>query len=117
MISVSWPQPPLPSGLARVDSRILWAAQTVQSSGPTAGDSVTVITAFDADGSARRLSIRGWYQLFASDTVGSLLFGNSWTHGMNWVYGATWGPFPAVFLVNGRALLRAIDDWGVPVNQ
>ena len=102
---VTSPQPPFPSGLARVNDRVLWAARVVEGT-----DSVTVITAFDPDGDARQLRIRGWYQLFDSDADGALLFGNSWTNGQNWVYGASWGLFPAVLLVDGHRLLEFVDD-------
>lgn len=65
-------------------------------------------------GAKRRLALRGWYQLFDADAEGRLLVGNSWTLGFNWEYGGATGDIPVVHLVDGRALIAAIDAHGTP---
>ena len=109
-------RPPFPSGLARVNNRVLWATRVVETQQTGSLDSLTIITAFDPEGRVRRLSIRGWYQLFDGDSNGALLFGNTWTNGQNWVYGGSWGLIPKVLLVDGQALLEVIDSQGLPEN-
>jgi hypothetical protein len=103
-ISVRGPLPPFPAGLATVRGRILWAARVVEGT-----DSLTVITALE-DGGGRRLRIKGWYQLLDADETGALLISNTWTLGQNWAYGASWGLVPAVHIVDGDALLSALDE-------
>jgi hypothetical protein len=95
--AVTAAQPPLPGGLSRIGGRVLWAALVTNPRTNGMVDSTTVITAFDADGSSRRLQLQGWYQLFQGDRE-SLLLGNAD------------GMYPSVILVNGAALLRRIDD-------
>lgn len=112
-MGVARPVTPHPAGLARVDDRILWAVRTTEVSGSRGVDSLTVITAFDRDGRRRRVAIRGWYQIFDSDRDGWLLLGNSWTRFQNWADPATWGLYPVVHLINGRALVDVIDRVGV----
>jgi hypothetical protein len=106
---------PFPAGLARVENRVLWATRVLEPAAGGALDSLTVITAWGSDGGPRRVTIRGWYQLFDGASDGSLLFGNSWTLGQNWAYAGTWGLIPAVFLVDGNALLRILDEAPPPV--
>jgi hypothetical protein len=106
-------KPPHPAGLVRVQDRLLWAARAVNTLANNRADSVTNVTAIDQAGRVRQVSIRGWYQLFDSASDGGLLFGNSWSIGMNWQRGATTGLIPAVFLVDGAALIRIIDERGV----
>jgi hypothetical protein len=101
---------PHPSGVARISDRTLWATRHITPE----RDSVTMFEAFDAAGGKRRLSLDGWYQILDADEEGRLLLGNSWTLGFNWMYGASMGDLPAVLLVDGRALLAAIDAHGTP---
>jgi hypothetical protein len=108
-VEVRLARAPHPAGLARVGDRTLWV--TRREEGP---DSVTFVEAFDAAGAKRRLPIDGWYQIFDADADGRLLLGNSWTLGMNWRYGGSTGDIPAVFMIDGHALLAAIDTHGVP---
>jgi hypothetical protein len=109
-IQVRSPLSPHPAGLARVLDRTLWATRHVTAE----SDSITMIEAFDAAGAKRRLALDGWYQLFDADAEGRLLVGNTWTLGQNWIYGAATGDIPAVYLLEGRALLAAIDAYGTP---
>jgi hypothetical protein len=73
-----------------------------------------MIEAFDSAGGKRRIAIDGWYQIFDADSESRLLLGNSWTLGMNWRYGGSTGDVPAVLMIDGRALLAAIDAHGAP---
>ena len=99
---------PHPAGLARISDRTLWATRRITSE----SDSITMVEAFDDSGGKRRLPIDGWYQIFDADAAGRLLLGNSWTLGNNWRYGASTGDTPAVLLVDGHALLAAVDAHG-----
>jgi hypothetical protein len=101
---------PHPSGLARIADRTLWATRRITAE----NDSITMIEAFDAAGGKRRLALEGWYQIFDADGEGRLLLGNSWTLGFNWMYGNSMGYVPAVHLIDGHALLAAIDAHAMP---
>lgn len=107
---ISTARSPHPSGVARVADRTLWATRRITPD----NDSITMIEAFDPAGGKRRLAIDGWYQIFDADDEGRLLLGNSWTLGFNWLYGDATGDIPAVFLVDGHALIAAIDAHGAP---
>jgi hypothetical protein len=108
---------PFPAGLGRVQDRVLWMTRAIETRRGGTQDSVTVVTAYAPDGSARQLTIEGWFQLFDSDPNGWLLFGNAWTFAQNWAFPGVWGDVPAVFLVDGRALVRALDDYGTPLSH
>jgi hypothetical protein len=101
---------PYPSGVARIAERTLWATRRITPE----NDSITMIEAFDAAGDKRRLAIDGWYQIFDADAQGRMLLGNSWTLGFNWQYGDSTGGIPAVLMIDGHALLAAIDAHGTP---
>lgn len=103
---ITSPQPPFPAGLEVVNDRVLWAVRAVESSAPGRVDSVTVITSFEGDAVRHRVRIRGWYQLLDSNAEGSLLLSNTWTLGQHWQHGGTWGPVPALFLVDGLNLMQ-----------
>jgi hypothetical protein len=91
-------EPPFPGGIAEINGRVLWAALVADSLLDGRIDSTTVVTAFDSTGGAAQLSIRGWYQLFDSDSKGMLLLGNAD------------GLHPSVLLVDGNALVGRIDE-------
>jgi hypothetical protein len=73
-----------------------------------------VVTAYGPEQRASQIRLTGWYQLFDAAPDRSLLVGNTWTEGQRWSFGATWGPIPAVFLVDGTHLLALLDSLGVP---
>jgi hypothetical protein len=110
MVAITTARAPHPSGLARVLDRTLWATRRVRAE----RDSITMLETFDAAGAKRRLALKGWYQLFDADAEGRLLVGNTWTLGFNWLYGDATGDIPGVYLLDGRALIAAIDAHGTP---
>jgi len=100
-VKVHRPEPPFPAGVGRVGDDVLWAVQAVAVTDRSESDSVTVITAFDADGGSTRVLLDGWWQLLDADGDGNLLLGTSWG------FQHTWGLTPKVVLVDGHALLGA----------
>ena len=93
--------PPLPAGIALVESRPLWALQRVDSTAQGI-DSVTVFTLGDK-GRSKSISVRGWYTIL-DDEGESLLVGSH-------------HPVAHVRVLSMATLRRLIERRGVPADD
>lgn len=99
-MTVRQPEPPFPAGLVILQQRVLWAAQMVAGT-----DSITMVTAYDADAARASVAIHGWFQLLdADEATGRILASN--------LYGerGVWGTIPQVYLLDGNGLLDLLRE-------